>query len=75
MKRNTALGRTKGGAPIGNSGRTALRREQCNGFAQSVKRPRLGKYVPPCNNGRGVPVDESYSSLLGNSQRANELTG
>jgi hypothetical protein len=44
----------------------------CNGFAQSVSRQRLGKHVPMCNNERCVSVDECYSSLLGNSQRANE---
>jgi hypothetical protein len=47
----------------------------CNGFGQSVSRQWLGKHVPTCNKRRCVPVDEYYSSLLGNSQLANELTG
>jgi hypothetical protein len=47
----------------------------CNGFAQSVSKQRLDKHVPTCNNGNCVSVDECYSSLLGNSQRAIVLTG
>jgi hypothetical protein len=47
----------------------------CNGFSQSVSRQRLGKHIPACNNARCVSVDECYCSLLGNSQRANELAG
>jgi hypothetical protein len=47
----------------------------CKGFPQSVSRQRLGKQVPTFNNERCVSVDECYSSLLGNSQRANELAG
>jgi hypothetical protein len=44
-------------------------------FAHSVSRQRLGKHVPTSNNGRRVSVDEYYSSLLGNSQLADELAG
>jgi hypothetical protein len=47
----------------------------CNEFAQSVSRQRLGKHVPTCNSERCVSVDEYYSSLLGNSQGANEVAG
>jgi hypothetical protein len=32
-----------GDAQLGYSGRTALRREQCNGFAQSIAKQRLDK--------------------------------
>jgi hypothetical protein len=47
----------------------------CNGFAQSVSRQGLGKHVPMGNNGQCISVDECYTSLLNNSQRANELAG
>jgi hypothetical protein len=30
VKPNTVIGRRKGGTPVGYSGRTALRREQCD---------------------------------------------
>jgi hypothetical protein len=46
-----------------------------NGFAQSISRQQLGKHVPTYNTGRCVSVDKCYSSLLGNSQHANELAG
>jgi hypothetical protein len=45
----------------------------CHKLAQSVSRQQLGKHVPTCNSGRCVSMDEYYSLLLGNSQRANEL--
>jgi hypothetical protein len=44
MKPSAVLGKTKGGGPISYLGRTALTREQCNGFSQSVSRQRLDKY-------------------------------
>jgi hypothetical protein len=47
----------------------------CNGFAQSVSKQRLGEHVPTCNDGRCVSINECHNSLLGNSQRANELAG
>jgi hypothetical protein len=34
------------GAPIGYSGRVALRWEQCNGFDQRVARPQPSKHIP-----------------------------
>jgi hypothetical protein len=36
----------KGDTPLGYSGQTALKREQCNGFAQSVSRQHLCKHIP-----------------------------
>jgi hypothetical protein len=42
---------------------------------QPVSRQRLGKHIPTRNNGNRVWVDECYISLLGSSQRANELAG
>jgi hypothetical protein len=53
----------------------AMEQIYCNRFAQSVSRQRLGKHVPKCDNGKCVSVDECYSSVVGNSQRANELAG
>jgi hypothetical protein len=47
----------------------------CNRFDQSIARHQLGKHFPTRNNGNCVLVDECYSSLLGSSQRANELAG
>jgi hypothetical protein len=35
-------------APICCAGRTALRREQCDGFAHSIARQRFGKHVATC---------------------------
>jgi hypothetical protein len=58
IKPSTALGRTRDSAPIGYLGRATLRREQCNGFTQSVRRQWLGKHVPACNTGSCVSVDE-----------------
>jgi hypothetical protein len=40
--------------PLGCSGRTALRREKCNGFAQSVAKQRLGKQTSTDNVFYGV---------------------
>jgi hypothetical protein len=57
------------------SGALELHTQYCNGFSQSVSRQSLDKHVPTCNSGRCVSVDEGYSSLLGNSQRTNELAG
>jgi hypothetical protein len=47
----------------------------CNGSDQRTARQRLRKHVPTPNSGSCVSVDEWYSSLLGSSQRANELAG
>jgi hypothetical protein len=51
------------------------RETYCNVFVLIISRQRLGKHVPPCNNERSVLVDECYSSMLLNSQRANKLAG
>jgi hypothetical protein len=45
----------------------------CNGFDQRIATQRLRKHVKTRNNGSCVSVDQYYSSLLGNSQSANEL--
>jgi hypothetical protein len=45
----------------------------CIGSDQRIARQRLLKHVPTHNNGSSVSMDEYYSSLLGSSQRANEL--
>jgi hypothetical protein len=47
----------------------------CNGFGQIIARQRLSKHVRTRNNGNCVSVDECYCSLLGSSQRVNELAG
>jgi hypothetical protein len=44
MRRNSRK-RRNGDTPLGYSGRTALRREQCNGFVQSIGRQRLDKHL------------------------------
>jgi hypothetical protein len=49
--------------------------QQNNGVMKPVSRQQLGKHVPTRNNGNCVSVDECYSSLLGSSQRVNELAG
>jgi hypothetical protein len=48
-KQRPRKGRT-GGAPIGYSGRAALRREQCNGFDQGVAGQQLCKHGLARNN-------------------------
>jgi hypothetical protein len=40
-----------------------------------IARQRLHKQAPTRNNATCFSVDEYYSSLLGSSQRANELAG
>jgi hypothetical protein len=40
-------------------------------YVQNFSRQRLGKHIITCNSGKCISVDEYYSSLLGNSQRAN----
>jgi hypothetical protein len=47
----------------------------CNGFDQRIAMQRLRKQVTTRNNGSCVSVDECYISLLGSSQRTNELAG
>jgi hypothetical protein len=44
-----------------------------NGIMQLASRQRFAKHVPKCNNGRCISVEEYYWSLLGNSQRTNEV--
>jgi hypothetical protein len=52
-KQRSQKGRTAG-APIGYSGRAALRREHCNGFDERVARQQLCQHGPLCNNRMNV---------------------
>jgi hypothetical protein len=63
------LGRSRcrwenGEAPLGYSGRTALRREQCNVDGQSIARQRLSKHVT-------TQATVECVSLLGNEAPMN----
>jgi hypothetical protein len=72
-KPSAARGGRKGGTPVGYSGRTALRREQCDEFGQSIARQELNKHVPT-HASRNNTV-EVISTVRARQQPAGQWTG